>query len=70
MACVVIALDVETTAPSSESAGHVVVRCVHALKSSARLSDVVGRLSPTEFAVLAPGTDAAGARRLDRKSVV
>src|SRR5437879_4901710 len=31
---------------------------------SARLSDVVGRLSPTEFAVLAPGTDAAGARRL------
>src|SRR3989440_3668291 len=64
LACVVIALDVEATAPASEGAGHVVVRCVHALKSSARLSDVVGRLSPTEFAVLAPGTDAAGARRL------
>ena len=64
LACVVIALDVEATAPATEGAGHVVVRCVHALKSSARLSDVVGRLSPTEFAVLAPGTDAAGARRL------
>src|SRR5205807_1370530 len=64
LACVVIALDVEATATASEGAGHVVVRCVHALKSSARLSDVVGRLSPTEFAVLAPGTDAAGARRL------
>jgi len=64
LACVVIALDVEATAPASEGAGHIVVRCVHALKSSARLSDVVGRLSPTEFAVLAPGTDAAGARRL------
>jgi len=37
---------------------------VQALKASARLSDVIGRLSPTEFAVLAPGTDAAGARRL------
>src|SRR2546426_9470870 len=64
LACVVLALDVETPASASESAGQVVVRCVHALKSSARLSDVVGRLSPTEFAVLAPGTDAAGARRL------
>jgi len=64
LACVVIALDVDASTPPSEGAGHIVVRCVHALKSSARLSDVVGRLSPTEFAVLAPGTDAAGARRL------
>src|SRR3989454_6798080 len=64
LACVVLALDVEAPAPGSESAANVVVRCVHALKSSARLSDVVGRLSLTEFAVLAPGTDAAGARRL------
>src|SRR5213076_500972 len=64
LACIVLALDVEPPASASESAGQVVVRCVHALKSSARLSDVVGRLSPTEFAVLAPGTDAAGARRL------
>src|SRR5437899_10608379 len=64
LACVVLALDVEAPAPGSETAANVVVRCVHALKSSARLSDVVGRLSLTEFAVLAPGTDAAGARRL------
>jgi diguanylate cyclase (GGDEF)-like protein len=65
LACVVLALDVETPPqPGSEGATNLVVRCVHALKSSARLSDVVGRLSPTEFAVLAPGTDASGARRL------
>jgi PleD family two-component response regulator len=31
---------------------------------AARLSDVVGRLSPTDLAVLAPGTDLAGAVRL------
>jgi PleD family two-component response regulator len=41
-----------------------VTRCVHALKSAARLSDVIGRLSPTEFAIVAPGTGAGGARRL------
>jgi len=39
-------------------------RCVQAIKAAARLSDVIGRLSANEFAVLAPGTDAAGARRL------
>src|SRR5205807_1243168 len=50
-------------APGQQGSG-IVGRCVQALKASARLSDVIGRLSPTEFAVLAPGTDAAGARRL------
>ena len=65
LACVALALDVR---PVEQTAGepptNVVVRCVHALKSAARPSDVIGRLSPTEFAILAPGTDAAGARRL------
>src|SRR5205085_10420650 len=65
LACVVLAVDLEQQelAPSQQGTG-VVGRCVQALKTSARLSDVIGRLSPTEFAVLAPGTDAAGARRL------
>src|SRR2546425_233675 len=65
LACVVLALDVEGPAPpTSHGATNVIVRCVHRLKASARLSDVVGRLSPTEFAVLALGTDASDARRL------
>src|SRR5438309_1985544 len=46
------------------TAGAAVVRGVTALKSTARLADVVGRLSAAAFAVLAPDTDAGGARRL------
>lgn len=64
LACVVLVLDVEAPAPDTESAANVVVGCVRALKSSARRSDVLGRLSLAEFAVLAPGTNAVGARRL------
>ena len=71
LACIVLALDLE---PSDAPVGGVgagalegstnLGRCVQAIKAAARLSDVVGRLSANEFAVLAPGTDAAGARRL------
>ena len=67
LACVAVALDLEqgeAAVTAEETDGAAVVRCVNALKSTARLSDVVGRLSATEFAVLAPGTDASGARRL------
>jgi diguanylate cyclase (GGDEF)-like protein len=62
LACVALTLDFPPAA--GEPAANVVARCVHALKSAARPSDVIGRLSPMEFAILAPGTDAAGARRL------
>src|SRR3989449_426872 len=58
LACIVLALDVE---PPS---GVNLRRSVQAIKAAARLSDVIGRLGATEFAVLAPGTDAEGARRL------
>jgi len=67
LACVAVALDLEQDSAglaAEETDGAAVVRCVNALKSSPRLSDIVGRLSALEFAVLAPGTDAAGARRL------
>ena len=73
LACVAVAIDLEqgeapaegeTGAPTEETDGAAVVRCVNALKSSARLSDVIGRLSALEFAVLAPDTDSGGARRL------
>src|SRR5690242_6285618 len=58
LACIVVALDVEP--PGGVNLG----RSVQAIKAAARLSDVIGRLGATEFAVLAPGTDAEGARRL------
>jgi len=57
LACVVFALE---AAPADPKAGSVVVR-------SARVSDVVGTLSPTEFAVLAPGTDHVGAVKLAQR---
>src|SRR5436309_10937573 len=57
LACVVFALDAD---PAEPKAGSIVVR-------SARVSAVVGALSPTEFAVLAPGTDQAGAVKLAKR---
>src|SRR5213079_3315130 len=57
LACVVFALDAD---PADPKAGSILVR-------SARVSDVVGALSPTEFAVLAPGTDQAGAVKLAKR---
>jgi diguanylate cyclase (GGDEF)-like protein len=70
LACLALALDVESAAEPAPAEqvrvgpATAVVRCVQALKSSARLSDVIGRLGAMEFAVLAPGTDDSGARRL------
>jgi len=65
LACVVLALDIEPAEPAAQQQGGTSLgRYVQAIKSAARLSDVIGRLSATEFAVLAPGTDAGGARRL------
>src|SRR5256885_427095 len=57
LACVVFALDAD---PADPKAGSIVVR-------RARVSDVVGALSPTEFAVLAPSTDHAGAVKLAQR---
>jgi diguanylate cyclase (GGDEF)-like protein len=66
LACVVLALDLDPAEPGAaqQQGGTSLGRCVQAIKAAARLSDVIGRLSATEFAVLAPGTDAGGARRL------
>ena len=65
LACVALALDLEgggLTRP--DQAAEAVTRGVRVLQATVRRSDVIGRLSPVEFAVLAPGTDASGARRL------
>jgi len=67
LACVVLALDFALTdLPDAPAVAHG----VQALKTAARVSDVIGRLSPAEFAVLAPGTDASGARRLAERLAV
>ena len=44
--------------------GPDITRCVHALRAATRQSDVVGRVGRSEFAIVAPGADAAGCRRL------
>ncbi|HEX4627252.1 MAG TPA: response regulator [Gemmatimonadales bacterium] len=65
LACVVLALDVDPSGSTVGAPGSVSLAShVQAMRSAARLSDVIGRLSTHEFAVLAPGTDAGGARRL------
>jgi diguanylate cyclase (GGDEF)-like protein len=64
IACVVLAIDVATLGLTGDDLEGGAGRGVHQLQSTARRSDVIGRLGPTEFAVLAPGTDASGARRL------
>src|SRR2546428_4374828 len=58
LACVVLALDIEPAEPASaqQQGGTSLGRYVQAIKSAGRPSDVIGRLSATEFAVLAPGT--------------
>jgi len=57
LACVVFALDAP---PPDARAGGVIAR-------TARVSDVVGVLAPTEFALLAPLTDYRGAVRVARR---
>lgn len=65
LACVVLAIDHDRGGLGAESeAAEALGRGTHALLATARHSDVIGRLGPSEFAVLAPGTDASGARRL------
>ena len=71
LACVVF-----EAAPQAEQPGGEVSRAAAAaarqhlgatLQAHGRLSDIVGRLSENEFAILAPGTDAAGALKLAQR---
>lgn len=68
LACVVLAIELGPgdLAPGDELT-EPMSRGVQALQAAARRSDVIGRLGPTEFAVLAPGTDASGAKRLAQR---
>lgn len=70
LACIVLALDLDPDAMSAgDTAAAAILKSVQALKSAGRLSDVLGRLGPTEFAVLAPATDPKGALRLAERMV-
>ncbi|HVH10755.1 MAG TPA: response regulator [Gemmatimonadales bacterium] len=64
IACVALAIDLPAARRSPDAEAEVVGHGVQVLRATARRSDVIGRLGPAEFAVLAPGTDAAGACRL------
>ncbi|HKB47785.1 MAG TPA: diguanylate cyclase [Ktedonobacterales bacterium] len=66
-ACVVfapeLAVDANTTGTGGETAD-LVRRVGHMMKATGRRSDAIGRVGPTELAVVAPGTDAGGALNL------
>lgn len=70
LACIVIALDLDPAAAASgDEAASAILTSVQALKSAGRLSDVLGRLGPTEFAVIAPSTGPAGAVTLAERLI-
>lgn len=69
LACVVLSADPEfEDEPDGErepvASARAIQHVAKLLHTHGRLSDVIGRWNDTEFAVLAPGTDAAGAARL------
>lgn len=67
LACLVAALDEsrDGAQPTEEIAQ--AKAAAQALRRTGRSSDVLGRLGPSEFVVIAPGTDSAGARRLAQR---
>jgi diguanylate cyclase (GGDEF)-like protein len=77
LACVVLAPDTEPGPAGAEPTGEgaedrdaaLAVALGRALEASGRVSDTIGRLGPTEFAVLAPHTDATGAAQLGARLV-
>src|SRR5262245_2641878 len=68
LACVVFTPDLgegQTNGQGTEARVEAIITEVaRTLKSTGRISDAIGRLGPTEFAVIAPETDAAGAVKL------
>jgi PleD family two-component response regulator len=64
LACLVFALEVDPAEPKGQ---HLVAHTARVLRSTERVSDVIAALGPTEFAVLAPATDQAGAVTLARR---
>ena len=67
-ACVVFAPELEgepgVPGPDPRAIAELPRRVAHVLRANGRHSDAIGRIGPSEFAVVAPGTDAAGAAKL------
>ena len=59
IACLVVRVQVDAGNPT-----RIAEHCAATLRSAVRLTDVIARLATTDFAVLAPDTDARGARKL------
>lgn len=68
LACLVAALDVPGGESGAERSEHARA-AARLLRRVGRASDVLGRLGPNEFVVIAPGTDAAGAHQLAERLV-
>jgi diguanylate cyclase (GGDEF)-like protein len=66
LACLVAALDAMPDDSAIDESRHARA-AAQALRRTGRASDVLGRLGPNEFVVIAPGTDAAGAHRLAQR---
>lgn len=68
VACIAVAPDDEPGAESEQAVQELVERVVRHLgdimRRVGRQSDAIGRLGPTEFAIVAPATEAVGAQRL------
>jgi diguanylate cyclase (GGDEF)-like protein len=64
LGCVVFSPDLGDGAAAEEAILHTMQVLAKALKSTGRVSDAIGRLGPTEFAVVAPETDAEGLLKL------
>jgi PleD family two-component response regulator len=64
LACLVVAPAVERGRGDEEPLHAAATLVAGTLKQTSRSSDAIGRLGLTEFAVLAPDTDARGARQL------
>lgn len=67
LACLVAALDVPDVGGTVIDESEYGRAAARALRRRGRASDVIGRLGPNEFVVIAPGTDAEGARRLAQR---
>ena len=66
LACVVLGMDVDELSEGEDAEGDPSVPSglTEALASTARVSDIMGRLGEGNFVVVAPGTDPGGAHRL------
>jgi CheY-like chemotaxis protein len=67
LACLVVALEPQASVQVPET---VRVRVAQSIFSAGRRSDVRGQIGLTEFAILAPGTDAPGAHGLAQRLAV